>query len=59
MAADATAARIMGQESPYVGEILRMAHEAGMGAICTESIELVGARLDDLRLDWRRARVAS
>jgi uncharacterized protein (DUF362 family) len=57
VAADATAARIMGQESPYVGDILRMAHQAGMGAICTESIELVGARLDDLRLDWRPARV--
>jgi len=59
VAADATAARIMGQESPYVGEILRMAHEAGMGAICTESIDLVGARLDELRLEWRRAQVAT
>ena len=59
VAADATAARIMGQESPYVGEILHMAHQAGMGAICTESIELVGARLDELRLDWRRARVVT
>ncbi len=59
VAADATAARVLGQEDPYVGDILRMAHLAGMGAICTESIEIVGARLDDLRLDWRRARVAS
>jgi uncharacterized protein (DUF362 family) len=58
VAADATAARIMGQESPYVGEVLRMAHQAGMGAICAESIELVGARLDELRLEWRPARVA-
>ncbi len=59
VAADATAARIMGQESPYVGDILRMAHQDGMGAICTESIELVGARLDELRLEWRSARVAA
>jgi len=58
VAADATAARVMGQESPYVGDILRMAHEAGLGTICAESIELVGARLDDLRLEWRRAQVA-
>ena len=59
VAADATAARVMGQESPYVGDILRMAHQSGMGAVCTESIELVGARLDDLRLEWRRAQVAA
>ncbi len=59
VAADATAARIMGQESPYVGDILRLAHQDGMGAICTESIELVGARLDELRLEWRSARVAA
>lgn len=58
VAADATSARIMGQESPYVGDILRLAHLEGMGAICSESIEIVGARLDELRLDWRRARVA-
>jgi hypothetical protein len=33
----------MGQESPYVGEILRMAHQAGMGAVRTESIELINS----------------
>jgi uncharacterized protein (DUF362 family) len=59
VAADATAARVMGQESPYVGDILRMAHEAGMGAICKESIELLGARLEDLRINWTPAQVAS
>ena len=59
VAADATAARVMGQESPYVGDILRMAHQAGMGAICAESIEILGARLEDLRIDWRRAEVVT
>jgi uncharacterized protein (DUF362 family) len=59
VAADATAARVMGQESPYVGDILRMAHDAGMGAICSESIELLGARLEDLQIHWTPAQVAS
>jgi uncharacterized protein (DUF362 family) len=59
VAADATAARIMGQETPYVGDILRMAHQARMGAICAESIEVLGARLEDLRISWRPAQVAT
>ncbi len=49
----------MGQESPYVGDILRMAHEAGMGAICRESIELLGASLESLRINWTPAQVAT
>jgi uncharacterized protein (DUF362 family) len=42
VAADATAARVMNHEASYVGGILTMAQEAGMGAICEPSIELLG-----------------
>lgn len=58
VAADSTAARILNLESPYVGDLLTMASAAGMGTICEQSIELVGARLDDLRVSWRPAQVA-
>ncbi len=58
VAADSTAARVMGQESPYVGDILRMAHEAGLGAICRESIEILGASLESLHINWTPAQVA-
>jgi uncharacterized protein (DUF362 family) len=59
VAADATAARIMGQEVPYVPNILSMANALGLGALCVNSITLVGARLEDLRVPWRPAEVAS
>jgi uncharacterized protein (DUF362 family) len=58
-AADATAARVMGREAPFVTEILAMAHEAGMGEICEGAIEVVGARLADLRVPWRAATPAN
>ncbi len=58
VAADATAARVMNHEATYVGGILPMARNAGMGALCEQSIELLGAELDDLRVDWRPAQVA-
>ncbi len=57
VAADATAARVLNQESPYVGAILAMAHDAGMGVVCEQSIELVGATLNQLRVNWRPAQV--
>jgi uncharacterized protein (DUF362 family) len=57
VAADATAARIMGQESPYVDETLSMAAEEGMGFPCERSIELVGDRLEALRMPWRSPQV--
>lgn len=58
VAADATAARILNQESPYVDRILAMAHDAGMGTICKADIKLVGATLDQLRVTWTPAQVA-
>jgi uncharacterized protein (DUF362 family) len=59
VAADATAARVMGHEATYVGRILTMAQQAGMGAICPQSIEILGAELEDLRVPWQPAQVSS
>jgi len=58
VAADATAARVMGLETPYASEILTMASDAGLGVLCESSIELVGARLSDLRVPWMAAQPA-
>lgn len=57
VAADATAARVMTHEAIYVERILPMAQRAGMGAMCPQSIELIGAELEDLRVSWRPADV--
>lgn len=57
-AADATAARVLKLETPYVAQILGMAHEAGLGTICSAAIEVVGPSLQQLQVDWTAARVA-
>ncbi len=59
VAADATAARVVGLETPFVTEILAMARQDGMGEICEGAIELVGSRLADLRVGWRAATPAN
>jgi uncharacterized protein (DUF362 family) len=58
VAADATAARVMNLEAPFAPEILTMARDAGLGVLCAPSIELLGARLDDLRVQWTAAQPA-
>ena len=58
VAADATAARVVNLEYPYVSQILGMAHDAGMGVICQAGISVMGATLDELRVNWRGAQVA-
>jgi uncharacterized protein (DUF362 family) len=58
VAADATAARVMSHEAVYVGRILPMAQQAGLGAICPQSIELIGAEYEDLQVVWRPAQIA-
>jgi hypothetical protein len=35
-----------------------MARDAGLGVMCAPSIELLGARLDDLRVRWTAAQPA-
>jgi len=54
VAADATAARILGYEPARVRHI-RLAHEAGLGQAAAEQIALVGPALDELRVEWQPA----
>ena len=58
VAADATAARIMGHDVAEVKQ-LGMAYEMGLGEMREESIEIVGERLDDLRVGWLPAELAN
>lgn len=51
VAADATAARVIGQDAAAVKQLV-MASEMGLGEMRRDSIELVGERLDDLRVEW-------
>jgi uncharacterized protein (DUF362 family) len=55
VAADATAARVLGHETAFIEPALILAYQAGMGAVCESEIELIGARLADLRVQWRPA----
>ncbi|MHC4518699.1 MAG: DUF362 domain-containing protein [Planctomycetota bacterium] len=56
MAADATAARIMNHDTEKVKQ-LAMGFEMGLGEIREPSIEILGERLDNLRVDWKPARM--
>ena len=58
VAIDATTARIISHDVLTVKHI-GMAYEQGLGEMRVEEIELVGARLDDLRVDWVAATPAS
>lgn len=55
VAVDATAARVMGLEEPFASGILAMARDGGLGVQCATAIDLVGARLDELRVPWTPA----
>ena len=56
MAADATAARIMNHNVQKVKQ-LTMGFEMGLGEIREEAIEVVGERLDNVRVEWKPARI--
>jgi uncharacterized protein (DUF362 family) len=58
VAADATAARIMSQDVAEVKAVL-MGHEMGLGEMREDSIEIIGERLDNLRVDWLPAELAN
>jgi uncharacterized protein (DUF362 family) len=51
VAADATAARVVSHDVADVKQ-LGMAYAMGLGEIREEAIEVVGAKLDDLRVEW-------
>ena len=56
MAADATAARIMSYDTKKVKQ-LTMGFEMGLGEIREQSIQILGEKLDNLRVEWKPARV--
>lgn len=58
VAADATAARVINHDVAYADRILTLAQEQGVGVMHQESIEVVGERLDDLRVEWKPAKLA-
>ena len=58
VAADATAARVMSHDVAQVQQIV-MGHEMGLGEMREEAIEIVGEKLDHLRVEWRPATLAN
>jgi uncharacterized protein (DUF362 family) len=56
MAADATAARIMSHDTKKVKQ-LTMGFDMGLGEIREQSIEALGEKLDNLRVEWKSARI--
>lgn len=56
LAVDATAARIMNHDVKNI-EQLTMAFNMGLGEIHEESIAVLGERLENLRIDWKPARL--
>jgi uncharacterized protein (DUF362 family) len=51
VAADATAARIIKHDVSSIRQ-LTMAYAMGLGEVREEAIQIIGERLDDLRVDW-------
>jgi uncharacterized protein (DUF362 family) len=58
VAADATAARIMSHDVADVKQIV-MGYEMGLGEMREDSIEIIGERLDNLRVEWAPAELAN
>jgi uncharacterized protein (DUF362 family) len=58
MAADATAARVMNHHVPAIKQ-LTMGYDMGLGEINEESIEMIGEKLSDIRMDWEPAVLAN
>jgi uncharacterized protein (DUF362 family) len=55
VAADATAARVMSQEEWKIQAVMDAARQSGLGNMCSNAIELVGATLAELKIPWRAA----
>ncbi len=54
MAADATAARVMNHHVPYIKQ-LTMGYDMGLGEINEESIEMIGEKLSNIKMNWKTA----
>jgi uncharacterized protein (DUF362 family) len=59
VAADATAARMLGHEAIYTESVLGPAVRAGLGVACESQIALVGATAAELRVAWLPATPAN
>jgi uncharacterized protein (DUF362 family) len=55
VAADATAARVMSQDEWKIQAVMDAARENGLGNMCTDAIQLVGATLEELKIPWKAA----
>lgn len=53
VALDATSARVIGLDPADIQHLLR-AYNSGLGQMLEEKIELTGAALDELRMDWQK-----
>ncbi len=51
LAVDCTATRMIGHEPLWVHH-LRMGYQQGLGELREEEIDLVGALMDEIRMDW-------
>jgi uncharacterized protein (DUF362 family) len=58
VAADATAARIIKHDVSGIRQ-LSMAYDMGLGEMREEAIQIIGERLDDLRVDWVPAKLSN
>jgi uncharacterized protein (DUF362 family) len=56
VAVDATAARMMGHDPAQIKQFA-LAQEQGVGETRAEAIEIVGDRLDNLRVEWQHAKM--
>jgi uncharacterized protein (DUF362 family) len=56
MAADATAARVMNHNVSKIRQ-LGIGFDMGLGEIRQNSIEIIGEKLDDLRIEWIPAKL--
>ena len=56
MAADATAARIMNHDVNSISQ-LTMGFNMGLGEVREESIEIIGEKLENLHVSWKKARL--
>lgn len=54
MAADATAARVMNHHVPNIKQ-LTMGYGMGLGEINEESIEMIGEKLSNIKMNWKAA----
>ena len=58
MATDATAARVMNHHVPNIKQ-LTMGYNMGLGEINEESIEMIGEKLSDIKMEWKPAVLAN